>query len=361
MVLSDTTWNLYTSSQQAWDAMLNACEEAEHTIDLEQFIFTPDEIGRKFIDICAKKAARGVRVRFLWDAAGSFNFFGSSIVEVLKKKGIELVFFKTLLPNFFKIHNYRSWYFRNHRRTLVIDGKIGFTGSICISKRMQHWRETHVRLEGPVVEDMKRAFERMWIRAHEKRVPKILATENNGSEFEYLTNNPIPRHHYLYRNIVNAVRNSKKLIYITVPYFVPTHRLFRVLRLAAHRGVDIRLMIPQQSDYPIVDIAARTFFHSLLKSGVRIYLYTGRMLHTKTMVVDEDWSTVGTLNMDNISLLYNFEANIVSINSRFAGELTSHFLNDMKSCIEVTYRDFKNRSVIEKIITFLVGLFRNFL
>ncbi len=358
--MNHTTWNLYTTNPEAWEAMLKACERAQKTIDMEQFLFTADEIGNRFIEVCARKAIEGVKVRFLWDAAGSFSFFGSSILEDLKKKGIELIFFKTLLPRFFKMHDYRSWYFRNHRRTLVVDNKVGFTGSGCVSKRTQNWRDTHVRVEGPVVTDMQKSFERMWNRAHGKRVPQI---HHGGSdyEFEYVTNKPITRHHFLYNRIIEAVRNSTKFIYISVPYFIPTHRLSSALRLAAHRGVEVKIIIPGQSDHPIVDLGARTFFHSMLKSGIQIYLYRGKMLHSKTIVIDADWASVGTLNLDHISLLHNFEANLITTNSHFADELVSHFIHDIKNSEEVVFEEWKNRLFVEKIATFFVKFFRMFL
>ncbi len=359
--MQDTTWKFYTTSPETWAAMLEACEQARETIDLEQFIFTPDEIGNRFIEVCERKAAQGVKVRFIWDAAGSFTFFRSSIIEELKKKGIELVFFKTLLPGFANFHDYRSWYFRNHRRTLVVDNRIGFTGSICVSKRMENWRETHIRVEGAVVNDMQKAFDRMWLRAQNKRVPKIYFYKRTDREFEYVTNKPLPGRRRLYRQIVEAIRNSQKYIYITVPYFVPTPRLARVLRLAAHRGVEVKIILPQSSDYTLVDIAARTFFHSLLKSGVKIFLYQGKMLHCKTIVIDGDWSTVGTMNLDNISLLYNFEANLTSVNTQMANELAEQFSIDLQSCKEINERDWKNRFWIEKVITVIITIFRGLL
>ncbi len=355
-----TSWKIYTTNPEAWNAMLQACERAEKSIDLEQFIFVADKIGEKFIDVCARKAKEGVKVRFLWDAAGSFSFFGSSIVEDLKNKGIELTFFKTLLPGLSTFHDFRSWYFRNHRRTLVIDGKIGFTGSICIHEYTEEWRDTHILLKGPVVEDMQKAFERMLDRAHGRHVPRRIP-DKRDREFEYITNTPLGRNRRLYNKIVEAIREAKEYIYISTPYFVPTHRLARALRLAARRGVDVRIIIPEKSDHPIVDLGARTFFHHMLNTGVKIHLYQGKMLHGKTIAVDGKWASAGTLNIDHISLLYNFEANIVSTNTTFADDISSHFIRDLRNTKEVTYEAWKNRSWTEKIAVFFVKFIRSFL
>ncbi len=363
--MSSKTWTLYTENSEAWTAMLVACEEAVETIDLENFIFTADDIGNRFIDVCARKASQGVKVRFIWDAVGSFSFFGSSIVEDLKKKGIELVFFKTLFPGLFRFHKYRSWYFRNHRRTLIIDGKIGFTGSVSIWKRTENWRDTSVRIEDPVVKDMQNSFERMWMRAHGKRPPRIKRLKRNGkntsSEFEYVTNSPFLRQRFLYHRMIETIRNARKSIYITVPYFIPTNRLSRVLQLAAHRGVDVKILLPENSNHTIADLGARTFFHSLLKMDVKIYLHRGKMIHNKTVVIDDDWASVGTLNLDHVSLLHNFEANLVTHNNRFVEELVSNFDLDLENSYQITFEEWDRRFFVEKIATFFIKFIRRFL
>ena len=225
---------------------------------------------------------------------------------------------------------------------------------------MKDWRDTNVKIEGLVVTDMQKAFDRMWDRAHGVKLPKIRHEKTSDHEFRYISNNPIPRHRRLYHQVIEAIRNSRKYIYITTPYFVPTRHLSRVLRLAAHRGVDVRIMMPKSSDQTFVDLSSRTFFHSMLKSGVKIFLYEGEMLHSKTIVIDGDWSSVGTLNMDNVSLLYNFEANIVSNNGRFAEELVSHFTYDMNKCKRLTLEEWNSRYWVEKFAGFFMKFIRGF-
>lgn len=359
--MGTTSWKFYTNNPDAWNGMLDACSKATTSIDLEIFIFTPDAIGQRFIDICARKAAEGVQVRFIWDAAGSFTFFASSAIEDLRKKGIELRFFKRFFPGVFSMHRYTSWYFRDHHRTMVIDGKVGFTGSTSIETRMETWRDTMVRIEGPVVKDMQAAFEQMWGRAVGKRVAKRPEEFHEDYDFEYLSTTPFPRTRHLYRRILDAIRSAEKNIFITVPYFVPNHKLARVIRLAAHRGVDVRILLPAASDFPMVDLGARTFFHQYLKAGVSIYLYPGKMVHTKSIVIDGEWSTIGTMNLDHISLLYNYEANLVSHNKKFAEELTTHFREDIEHAHRVTLDEWNRRFFVEKIATFFVRFFRGFL
>jgi cardiolipin synthase len=346
--------------------MLADCATAKESIVLEQFIFTKDEFGQKIIDICAERAAAGVKVRFLWDAYGSFTFWGSNIVEELRGKGIELVFWKTLVPAYTTVPNARSWFLRNHRRTLVIDEKIGYTGSICIRDNMKDWRDTNARFEGPVVAHMQYAFDRMWARALKRRQlsPRPPAGGPRDHEFSYVTNSPGPGKRLMYRALVEAIRGAEHSVYLTTPYFVPTHRLLRVIKLAAHRGVDVRLLMPERSNYYSVDLGAQSFFTALLESGVRIFLYpnkNGNIIHGKTAVIDGEWATVGSLNLDNVSLLYNFEANIVSTDVRFAAELADHFMRDAGISKEVRADEWKSRFFVEKLPEIAIRLVRRFL
>ena len=359
--MSETSWKIYIDSPSTWEAMLDECRKARKNIDLAQFIFVDDEIGKKFIEVFEERAKNGVRVRLIWDAAGSFSFFGSALAENLKSKGIELIFFKTLLPGFFTIHDYRSWYFRNHMRTLIIDEEVGFTGSICISKYTEDWRETTVKIEGNVIKEMQESFNRSWEQALGNKVSRIYYNKTNNKEFKYVINTPLPRNRYLYRDIITAINNSQKYVHITVPYFVPTTKIVHLLHKIALDGIEVKIILTERSDHPIVDLAARTYFKNLLKAGVKIYLYGGKILHSKTVVVDGNWSTLGTMNMDRVSLLYNFEGNIVSTNKDFAKELDIHFLNDINKSKEITLEDWTKRYFFEKIAGFFIKFIRIFL
>lgn len=359
-MLDETKYTLYTDNEKAWNNMLSDCAQATKSIDLEQFIFYTDDFGRRLIDICAERARNGVKVRFLWDAAGSFTLWGSDIKKELKEKGIELVYWRTLIPGYYNVPNFRSWYLRNHRRSLIIDQKIGYTGSICILDSMKNWRDTNVRLEGRILLEMSNSFERMWERAtKEKILSRRILIKN--SPFHYVTNFPAPGRRHLYKQIVEAIKRAKSHIYITTPYLVPTGRLHRLIKHASENGVDVRILLPEKTDHPTVDLGGRSYFSSLLQSGVRIFLYTGNMIHSKSIAIDGVWSTVGSLNLDQISLLYNYEANIVSEDPAFARELESHFMNDLRQTKEIHFKDWQNRFFIEKIPEILIKLVRRFL
>lgn len=359
-MINSGSWQLYSENKEAWLAMLNDCANAKTSIDLEQFIFVNDDFGQKLINICKNRAKEGVQVRFLWDAAGSFTFWGSELVNELKDSGIKLIFWKTLIPSYFKVPNFRYWFFRNHRRTLIIDNKIGYTGSLCVDDKLKNWRDTNVRLEGPVVNEMYGAFEQMWSRAINKR-PARYKRLPKTEEFRYVTNYPSPGRRHIYSEILKAIRKSEHFIYITTPYFVPTHRLLRTIKAASYRGVDIKLILPEKSDHYLVDLGARAFFRSLLHSGVRIYLYKGNMIHSKAITIDNTWATVGSMNLDSISLLYNFEANIITTNDRFAKKLKEHFFEDLTESTEINLKDWQKRPFYQKILETLTHLIKRLL
>ena len=358
---STTNWTLYNNNEDAWNSILHDCANAKTNIDLEQFIFTADDFGQRLINICIERAAHGVKVRFLWDSVGSFTFWGSNIVDDLKSKNIELVFWKTLIPEYFKVHDYRSWYFRNHRRTLVIDRKIAYTGSMCIRDSMRNWRDTNVRAEGALTVSMQNAFDRMWARA-QKSKPLPARKFSRDGQFMYVTNSPAPGKHHINRHIREALRKAESFVYITTPYFIPSRSILKAIKQAAKKNVDIRIILPERSDhYPTLDLGARSFFETLLEEGVRIFLYSGKIIHSKSIIVDNKWATVGSLNLDNASLLYNYEANIITTNQAFARELSGHFNNDLTQSKEVTLNEWRNRFFIEKIPEILIRLVRKFL
>lgn len=363
---SPTTWTLYASNEEAFSAIIEDCRKAQKSITLEQFIFVRDDFGNRLIEVCKERAMAGVDVRFLWDAAGSFSFLGSTIAEDFRRSHIRLLFWKTLMPGYYDIPNVRSWFFRDHRRSLVIDEQVGYTGSICIKDAMKGWRDTNARFEGPIVAEMQNSFDRMWARADDKKhIPRPIGSARDAG-FSFVTNEPRPGKRELYRAVIEAIRGAQKYIYITTPYFVPTRRLIRVIRLAALRGADVRIILPERTDhYPALDLGARSFFNTLLKSGVRIFLYPNKngdtLIHSKAIVVDGEWSTVGSLNLDHVSLLYNFEANIVSTNSRFTEELAAMFVHDMHASREVSADEWRKRFFIEKLPEFAIKLVRKFL
>lgn len=353
------SWKFYLNSKDAWDAMLKAMKRARVSIDLEQFILYTDEIGNKFITLCEEKARQGVRVRILCDAAGSFGLYSSLVPGLLKEAGVHIAFFNTFIPGIG--HGHTPWLFRDHRKMLVVDSEVAFTGGICLGEEMRTWRDTHVEVQGDVVAEMEYEFNRMWSYAHKRRFRSRTKKPAPKGGVNYIPNIPLPRRRYLYYATIEAIRSAREYIYLTTPYFVPDARLARVIQLASLRGVDVRLLIPASSDHPIVDLAAQSHFSHLLKCGARIYWYKDNMLHAKTITIDGNWASVGSLNLDNVSLRYNFEGNLVSSEKRFAAELKEHFLADLDNSKELALRDWEKRGYVQKIKEFFVRLIRWFL
>jgi cardiolipin synthase len=356
--MQPTSWKTYTGTREAWDSMLEACRGARVSIDLEQFIIDNDAVGGEFISICRDRAKSGVKVRIIADAAGSFGLYGSFLPSTLLKDGVEIIFFNPLLIG--SRTRYTTWFYRDHRKLLIVDGTIGFTGGICLAEETEDWRDTHVRIEGEVVGQMQYTFEWMWARA--RKVQSHLTRVGGAPDgWSYETNAPNKRRRYLYKRYIEAIRHAENFIYVTTPYFVPDRRLLRVLKLAARRGVDVRILLPHHSDHKVVDLAARSYFTRLLKAGVKIYLYKETMLHAKTMTVDGTWATVGSMNLDYASLMYNFEANLVATDRGFARELRDQFLADLEKSEEITAGSWKRRFFPRKALEYLVIPLRKFL
>ncbi|MDO8504850.1 MAG: phospholipase D-like domain-containing protein [Candidatus Liptonbacteria bacterium] len=347
-----TTWKFFLKSSEAWDSMLADIALAKTSIDIEQYIIGIDAVSKRFFELLKKKKSEGVAVRLLCDGAGSFDLLNSAIANELLAKGMELKFFNPIKP--WRIGNFSSWFLRDHRKLMVVDKKIGHVGGVGIEKRMENWRDTHVRIEGDVVEAIQSAFDKMWGPKPKRILFRFRKPKQPEASLSFLTNAPRFRGRYIYHAIRRAIRGAKRYAYFTSPYFVPSIRMFAGLIRAAKRGVDVRLLLPESSDVRVADIAAGSYFNLALKAGVKIYLYNnGRILHAKTGVIDGRWGTVGSANLDNLSLLLNYEGNLVSTDQNFVGELKRQFMEDLQYAKEVSYDVWTKRTFFRKALEFL--------
>jgi cardiolipin synthase len=266
-------------------------------------------------------------------------------------------FFNPIRP--WRMGSKLSWYFRDHRKLMMVDDRVGFIGSVGFREDMRHWREAHVRVSGSITKEMAVAFEDMWELAGAGGFfQRFERTRKFFRGFHFLTNSPVIGRRYIYDAIIYAVRNAKESISITTPYFIPDRRLRRALRHAARRGVDVRILIPHMSDVPLVDRASRWFFQGLLQAGIRIFLYREEVLHAKTVVVDEKWATMGSFNLDSLSFSFNYEANLVSTNKDFVEKLEHLFTTDLKQSEEVALRTWQKRAWQEKAKEWLASRLR---
>lgn len=355
-------WKFYLRPPDAWEAMLGDCAVAKETIDFESYIFVADAVGQRFLRLFKKKASEGVRVRVICDMVGSFGFFNSLDAKTLEATGVEVRFFNPMRPwrigTFFSF----SFFHRDHRKILIVDSRIGYTGGVNIEHWMRGWRDTHVRIEGAALSEMRYAFERMWDATYEKRIlRKFRKPRVASSSFSFLTSAPHLRQQFLYKKMLKTIRTARRYAYFTTPYFVPSLRLFRALTAAAKRKVDVRILLPQKSDVRTVDIASGAYFTLALKSGIKIYRYRDSVLHVKTAVVDDEWGTVGSANLDNVSLLSNYEGNLVSSEKKFIQELKGQFLNDLQESDEVNYNAWIRRPFIQKLLEAITWPIHRFL
>jgi len=353
--MSAVSTQFYTVTKDAWDIMLDDIRQAKKTIDIEQYIFTIDSIGVKFVELLREKAREGIQIRLICDMVGSFGFYRSVIPELLKSVGIQIKFFNPISP--WRITHFSSNFFRDHRKLMIIDETVGHIGGVGIQEHMAPWRDTHLRITGPLVDDLHNNFEVVWKAAGKKwkyiRFPK---PERFIKNFNLVINSPGLGQRHIYHELISNIRNAKHFIYITTPYFIPDVILFRVLRLAAKRGVDVRLLMPQISDHIFVNHAREAYFTLALKAGIKILIYQPEMMHAKTAIIDT-WATAGSFNLDSLSFVFNHEANISSTDKMFVDELKKHFSDDSLQTRAIVYEEWIRRPWRKKFLELLTWPF----
>lgn len=358
--MNNTRWKFYLNTEDTWRATKEACLNAKRSIDIEQFIFDTDAIGNELLEILIQKRKNGVRVRILCDMAGSYNFFASPLPDVLKQGGIEIRFFNIIRP--WRIHSALSWFFRDHRKLMIVDENVGLVGGVGFRSDFRSWRDTHVKTIGAIGKEMQHAFNEMWNSAGKQSlIRRMKRTKTFVKGFQFITNSPYIGKRFLYQEFVSALRNAKQSIYLTTPYFIPDRRIRRILRIVAKRDIETIILVPKISDHRWADYASHAYYEKLLASGVKIFQYTGSMLHAKTAVIDEKWATVGSFNLDSLSILYNYEANIVSTKEDFAREVKKIFLDDLKSAEAINHDKWRKRNILEKFRELLTLPIRRFL
>ncbi|MBL8031338.1 MAG: hypothetical protein JNK33_03380 [Candidatus Doudnabacteria bacterium] len=357
MLNPEAECTLYTNVPAIWQTMLDDCAAATKSIDMEQYIFCADTVGRKFLEVFKEKARTGVRVRLLLDAVGSWSVYRNTQIHTeLREAGVELRWYNRFVP--LLLHRLGSVYFRNHRKLLIVDGVIGHIGGVNIREDMRTWRETHARLRGLVVRSMVQSFTVLW-RKCKISVP-YLVKRPKGKEmldFTFLTNSPGSRRGYVYKAVCKAIQQAQTRVWITVPYFIPPRHFMYLLKQARLRGVDVRVLLPEKNDLQLLGIGMHSYFGTLLRSGIELYLYQPSVLHAKVVVCDERWATLGSLNFDNVSLRFNLEANLVSTRPELVHELAGHFEQDLAQSKALTYDLWRQRPLTHKILEKLLWPF----
>jgi cardiolipin synthase len=356
---------LLRDGEQAFPAMLRAIAAAERQILLEMYWFDSDAIGQRFAEALINARSRGVEVAVLYDALGSLEA-DTALFDDMRAAGIEVVEFNPLLPwrRRFKAERLTR---RDHRKILVVDGEVGFTGGINlndhwlpVSEGGDGWRDDMVMVRGPAVSGFVQLFRRTWhVQGGSRlRAPSVVPSGSlSGTQNVRVLGENRLRHR---REIVNAylyqIYGAKSRVWLTNSYFLPEGAVVRALKRAANRGVDVRILLPAYSDVEVVRRAGRAVWRGLLRHGVRIFEWHKSVLHSKTAVVDSKWSTIGTFNMDYRSLMFNLEVNVAILDEGFGAMMDASFERDIAASREIDARNFSFRPVAERLLDY--GLYR---
>lgn len=347
-VASATAVHLLAGGAAAFDAIFEAVRAARHHVHLEYYIYEPDHTGTRLRDLLVERARAGVKVRLLLDALGSQRV-GRRFLEPLLAAGAQVALFhdtrigRRLRP----VTN-----FRTHRKIVVCDGCVGFTGGVNITdeedlrQRPDAYHDVHLRIEGSAVRWLQTTFLEDWVYAGgtrpsdaEVEAQCLLPAQPAGEmPVQVVTSGPDNPIEAIHRMQVAAIHSSTRRVWLTTPYFVPSEPALMALTSAALRGVDVRLLVPRRSDSWVVSAAARSYFDELIAAGVRVWEYKARMLHSKTLVVDDHCAMLGTANFDNRSFRLNFEVMAVVYGPALAEALHAQFETDLRSAAEVTGR-----------------------
>ncbi len=339
--------------------MIRAIEGARHHIHVEFYIIQPDSVGCALRDRLAHRAALGIEVRVLCDALGSAALPSDFWDPLISQGGRAAVFspLSRLLP---RRRRRDRVDFRNHRKIVVVDGRIGFTGGINVGREylgldpnIGHWRDTHILIEGPAVLSLQQAFLQDWAMStdetpdDERYFPDLKAA--GDCVVQIIDSGPDKRLPAMELYYAQAIALAERRIWITNPYFIPSRTIESALVSAALRGVDVRLLSPKKSDSRLVALASQSYYPPLLTAGVRIFEYERGFVHAKTMVVDDWTSTVGSANMDMRSFYLNFEINAFVFDKKVCEDLAEQYAVDLKSAVEINLESLKKAGLLRRL------------
>lgn len=362
----DNDIRLYTDAKEKYKDLMEDIQKAEKSINIEYFIIRNDETGRKLVELLTKKASEGIRVNLLYDELGSLKTTKAMFEPIEKAGGRVCRFFNSLFSNLIRFNN------RNHRKIVVIDGKIGYVGGMNIGDEylglgeLSPWRDTHIRISGSAVHSLQVRFLLDFIYSYNKLFKKINyeeydfyfpGTDFNGNKgVQIITSGPDSHKEeikYAYLKIINS---AKKSIFIQTPYFVPDEALLECIKLACASGIKVKIMIPKIPDKMYVYYITLSYIEELLEAGAEVYLYNG-FIHSKTIVTDSEICSIGTANFDVRSFSLNYEINAVIYDGKFAKLNEDVFENDIKKSTPLILSEFKKRSKIQKLKERLFKLF----
>ena len=360
---------LLINGEEKFPALLKELENATSHIHIEYYIYEDDITGNQVADLLIKKAKKGVEVRFMYDGFGSHSL-GNRFIKKLQDAGVQTApFYKIKWYAFANRLNYR-----NHRKIIVIDGKVGFVGGINVSDKYRndlnkenhlYWRDTHLMIKGQATAYLQYLFMGDWNFCSTTAFAYSESYFIDKTEQEHITNEvvqiaasgPDSKLPVIFYSLLEAINSAKKSIYITSPYFIPDESLMDALIIAVQGGLDVKILIPGISDSKLVNAAASAYYTELLQVGAKIYKYNKGFVHAKTMVIDDDVAIVGSANMDYRSFDLNFEVNAIVYSKNIAAQLTNAFENDLEVSQLIDAQAWLNRPkyihLWEKIVRLL--------
>ena len=336
-----------------FESLFRDIANAQKYIHLQYYIIEDDELGCRLKDCLIERAKAGVKIRVIYDHIGSLRV-KKCFFSQMQEAGIEVYpFFRVAFPPFATRINWR-----NHRKICVIDGKIGYVGGMNVANRyvnggnFARWRDTHMRVSGSGVAALQYSFAVDWsFMGHELLEVPVnfeISADEDAAGMQLLTSGPTSEWSNISMLMLKAIGNAKNRVYIQTPYFLPTESMLRALQAAALAKVDVRVMIPRYSDSAILTYASYSYVLECLRAGIKIYLYNGGMLHSKTMMIDEDFSSIGSANIDFRSFEHNFESTMFVYSHSANADLVRQFMEDLALSERVNLSSWRNRSKVQK-------------
>lgn len=332
----DNTVDIYTDGYGFFPALLAAIRNATSHIHIDIYIFADDALGRLVSDSLIDKARQGVEVRVIYDDVGCWNV-SRHFFERMREEGIEVCpFLPVRFPSFTSKVNYR-----NHRKIIVVDGKVGFIGGMNIAQRYvkgvegRPWRDTMTKITGSAVYSLQREFLVDWYFVDRTRLsdrkyyPPVVSSDYDDCLIQIVTGGPVTPFPEIMQGYMRVILAARRYIYIETPYFIPTEPVLFALKTAALGGIDVRIIVPERSDARFVEWAGRSYLRDMTVSGVKVYLYESGFLHSKILVCDDSLATCGSTNVDSRSFENNFESNAFFYDETVARRFRRIFLEDL--------------------------------
>lgn len=352
---------VYTSGREKFDDLKADIRSARKYINIEYYIFENDVIGNEIAELLIERALAGVTVRLIYDHVGSFSV-NSGFFKRMKRAGIQVYpFFEVSFP---QLGTRINW--RNHRKLCVIDGRVGYLGGMNVAdryidggKKFASWRDTHVRVEGPVVAALQYSFAVDWHFMGQPLIEEAVLAQpvpSGNVAAQLLTSGPTSQWMSIALMFHKAIASAQKRVYIQTPYFLPTDTLLKDLTTAALAKVDVRVMIPAHSDSLLLNYASASYITECLRAGVKFYFYTAGMLHSKVIIVDDEFVTIGSTNFDFRSFEHNFEGNLFFYSREFAAQMLDIYRADLAKCERVNAVQWRKRPLVRRAVESVVRL-----